>query len=187
MKKHEPRLLDTHGDARITVGVGWHKKRSDGPSHDLDTSVLLLSADGQCHEMQDLCCYKPGHRTVHGGAVIHYGDETEGAKAGDDERIDINLDRIPDHVTRLLVVVSIHHANARQQNFGQVNGAYVRILAHDGREIASCDLSEDASAFTAIEFCEISRKQSGWAFAPIEKGNSQGLAGVISQYGFNPR
>jgi len=179
-------LLDLGGKNKIIVGVGWDHKKSDGPSHDLDTSVLLLSSDGQCHEMQDLCCYKEGHRTVHGGALIHYGDETVGAKSGDDEKIDINLSLVPSHIEKMLVVVSIHHASARNQNFGQVNGAYVRIMSDDGQELASYDLSEDASAFTAIEFCEIAREATGWSFRALERGTGSGLAGVISKYGFRP-
>lgn len=131
-------LLDLGGKNKIIVGVGWDHKKSDGPSHDLDTSVLLLSSDGQCHEMQDLCCYKEGHRTVHGGALIHYGDETVGAKSGDDEKIDINLSLVPSHIEKMLVVVSIHHASARNQNFGQVNGAYVRIMSDDGQSEVFC-------------------------------------------------
>ena len=187
MQNNAKRPLNLEGGKKVTVGVGWDKKRSDGPAHDLDTSILLLSSDGQCHEMQDLCCYKEGHRTVHGGALIHYGDETQGAKSGDDERIDINLDLVPAHVMTLLVVVSIHHASARRQNFGQVNGAYVRILSQAGSELASYDLSEEASTYTAIEFCRLTREGDGWDFTPIAKGTSSGLAGVISQYGFSPK
>lgn len=183
----QKRTLNLARGNKITVGVGWDKKRADGPSHDLDTSILLLSSDGQCHEMQDLCCYKEGHRTVHGGALIHYGDETVGERAGDDEKIDVNLSLVPGHIQKMLVVVSIHHAAAREQNFGQVNGAYVRVLGEDGSELASCDLSEEASTSTAIEFCEIARDGNGWAFTPLEKGTSAGLAGVIRQYGFSPK
>ena len=186
-EKNKKQPLGAEASEKVTVGVGWNKRRSDGPSHDLDTSILLLSSDNQCHEPQDLCFYKDGHRTVHGGAVIHYGDEKVGALEGDDERIDINFSLIPHHIQKIIIAVSIHQAVARGLNFGQVDGAYVRILGSNGKELVAYDLSEDASSATAVEFCEITRTSSGWDFEAVERGNSRGLAGIISKYGFTPK
>lgn len=170
---------------KIVVGIGWNHKLSDGHNHDLDSSVLLVAKDGQCHSPEDFCYYQKGHQTVHGGAVIHYGDETNGKTEGDDELIDINLSLMPDSIHKIITVVSIHKGRTMGMNFGQVDGAYIRVADKAGRKIANCDLSEDASLFNAMEFCEIVRVDGGWAYKVQEDGTTGGLAKIIAKYGFS--
>ena len=175
------------GTDQIRVGIGWNHSRSDGHDHDLDSSIILLDQSQTVKEAQDICFYQEGHKTVHGGAVIHYGDETTGQKEGDDETIDINLDHIPSRINKLVVVVSIHLAQSRNLNFGKVDGAYVRISNRSGDEIAAFDLSEEASLYTAIEFCEIVRTASGWQCRKLQQGTTGGLASVIAKYGMTAK
>ena len=172
---------------KLVIGIGWNHTRSDGHDHDLDSSIILVGSDGQCHRPEDLCFYQEGHRTVHAGAVIHYGDEKTGKSEGDDETIDINLALVPADIHKMIVTVSIYQAVARGLNFGLVDGAYVRVSDQSGREIAAYDLSEDASLYTAVEFCEIVRTANGWTCVPVERGSAGGLASVIAKYGFSPK
>jgi tellurium resistance protein TerD len=66
---------------------------------------------------------------------------------------------VPANVQRLVVTVTIHDAEARRQSFGQVGGAFMRIInAADNSEIARFDLSEDYSTETAMIFGEVYRK-----------------------------
>jgi stress response protein SCP2 len=59
-----------------------------------------------------------------GRAVRHNGDNRTGKGSGDDERIDIDLDYMPDEVKVLWVVVNVYTAGA---TFSQVKGAYIRL------------------------------------------------------------
>jgi len=174
-------------DSRITIGVGWDSRKSDGDNHDLDLSLLMIHEDGKCHSHEDFCFHKDGHREVHNGSVIHHGDEKIGEKVGDDEKIDINLSLIPYDIKTLIPVVSIYKARSRELNFGLVSDAYIRIFDESQADLMSMDLSEDASLYTAMEFCQITRSGDGWSLEFHENGTAEGLASIIKNYGFNPK
>ncbi|HUM90375.1 MAG TPA: TerD family protein, partial [Candidatus Competibacter sp.] len=87
---------------------------------------------------------------------------------------------------KVAFVVTIHDAEARKQNFGQVSNAYIRALnAEGGQEIARYDLSEDASIETAMIFGELYRHGEEWKFKAIGQGYAGGLAAVARDFGVN--
>jgi tellurium resistance protein TerD len=80
--------------------------------------------------------------------------------------------------------VTIHEAEARKQNFGQVTNAFIRAINADGEaEIARYDLSEDASIETAMIFGELYRHGSDWKFKAIGQGYAGGLGAVAKDFG----
>jgi len=80
--------------------------------------------------------------------------------------------------------VTIHDADARRQNFGQVSHAYIRIINEEGGvEIARYDLSEDASTETAMVFGEIYRVGTDWKFKAVGQGFAGGLAPLATSFG----
>ena len=80
--------------------------------------------------------------------------------------------------------MTIHEADARKQNFGQVNHAYIRVVNEDGgQEIARYDLSEDASTETAMIFGEIYRVGTDWKFKAVGQGFAGGLGPLASSFG----
>ena len=120
------------------------------------------------------------------GSVEHTGDNRTGEGEGDDESVKVNLANVPANVSRLVVTVTIHDAQARQQSFGQVGGAFMRVInSADNSEIARFDLSEDYSTETAMIFGEIYRHSGEWKFKAIGQGYSGGLAAMCQQYGVN--
>jgi tellurium resistance protein TerD len=83
-------------------------------------------------------------------------------------------------------VVTIHDADARKQNFGQVSKASVRIVNKDNnQEVTRYDLSEDASIETAMIFGEIYRHNGEWKFKAVGQGYAGGLAALAQQFGIN--
>ena len=63
--------------------------------------------------------------------------------SGDDETVKIDLVRVPADVDKIAVCVTIHEADSRGQNFGQVSQAYIRVMnGAGGAEIARYDLSD---------------------------------------------
>jgi tellurium resistance protein TerD len=168
----------------FTIGLGWDARATDGKEFDLDASLLLVDAEGKCKGIEDLCYYN--NKVLHGGAVDHQGDNTTGQGDGDDEQIKIDLSRVPDYVKKIVVTVTIHEADQRGQNFGQVSNAYVRLLeSANNTEKLKYDLTEDASIETAMIFCELNRKDTGWSFAAVGQGKAAGLAGVLNIYGLD--
>mgnify|MGYP002869163126 FL=1 len=120
------------------------------------------------------------------GSVNHTGDNRTGEGDGDDEAIQVELTRVPMSIQKLVVAVTIHDAEARRQNFGQVSGAFMRIVNDaTGVEIARFDLSEDYSTETAIIFGEVYRHNAEWKFRAVGQGFASGLDALCRQYGVN--
>ena len=140
----------------ILIGLGWDARSSDGQPFDLDASLFMT------------------------------GDNLTGDGDGDDESILVQLDKIPANISSLFITVTIHDAEARHQNFGQVSNAFVRLVNHEsGQEVLRFDLSEDYSTETAMVFGEVYRRDGEWKFRAIGQGYAGGLLSLCHQYGVN--
>jgi tellurium resistance protein TerD len=167
---------------KIVVGLGWDARATDGAAFDLDASAFLVKLDGKVRSDSDFCFYN--NKVVAGGAVQHAGDNTTGAGEGDDETIKVELSKIPADLDKVVFAVTIHEAETRKQNFGQVNHAYIRVINEEGgQEIARYDLSEDASVETSMIFGEIYRIGADWKFKAVGQGFAGGLGPLASSFG----
>ena len=167
---------------KIVVGLGWDARATDGAAFDLDASAFLVKLDGKVRTDSDFCFYN--NKVVAGGAVQHAGDNTTGAGDGDDETIKVELFKIPADLDKVVFAVTIHEAEVRKQNFGQVNHAYIRVVNEEGgQELARYDLSEDASIETSMIFGEIYRIGADWKFKAVGQGFAGGLGPLASSFG----
>jgi tellurium resistance protein TerD len=167
---------------KIVVGLGWDVRATDGAAFDLDASAFLVKLDGKVRSDSDFCFYN--NKVVGNGAVQHTGDNTTGAGEGDDETVKVELSKIPVDLDKVVFAVTIHEAETRKQNFGQVNHAFIRVVNEDGgQEIARYDLSEDASIETAMIFGEIYRVGADWKFKAVGQGFAGGLGALAASFG----
>jgi tellurium resistance protein TerD len=167
---------------KIAVGLGWDARATDGAAFDLDASAFLVKLDGKVRSDSDFCFYN--NKVVADGAVQHAGDNTSGVGGGDDETIKVELSKIPADLDKVVFAVTIHEAETRKQNFGQVSHAYIRIVNEEGgQEIARYDLSEDASIETAMVFGEIYRIGADWKFKAVGQGFAGGLGPLATSFG----
>ncbi len=172
------------------VGLGWDTNKYDGSfDFDLDASAFVLGENGKVTRDEDFIFY---NNLVHSsGAVKHTGDNLTGEGDGDDEIIVIDFTKMPADVSKVAITVTIHDAQARSQNFGQVSNAYVRVakMANEndasGEEVLRYDLAEDFSIETAIVVCEIYRHDTGWKFNAVGAGYQGGLAALCRSFGVN--
>ena len=170
------------GLVRVNVGLGWDPRSTTGDTFDLDASALLLGVDGKVRSDSDFIFYN--QPSTPDGTVVHKGDNRSGAGDGDDELIAVDLSQLPADVARIIFVVSIDQADIRRQNFGQVRGAYCRILNQDTDvEVVRYDLSEDAAPETCMIFSELYRYNGEWKFKAVGQGYASGLAGVAADFG----
>ena len=89
-------------------------------------------------------------------------------------------------IEKITFVVTIHEAEARKQNFGQVANAFIRVVNDDnGQELVRFDLTEDYSTETAMNFGEIYKKDGEWRFSAVGQGYSGGLAAMCRSFGIN--
>ena len=169
---------------KLIVGLGWDPRATDGTEFDLDASAFMLSAAGKVRGEQDFIFYNQ-LKSVD-GSVEHTGDNRTGAGDGDDEVIKVDLGRVPADVDKIVFVVTIHDAEARKQNFGQVGGAFIRVVNEvSGAEVVRYDLAEDASTETAMTFAELYRNNGEWKFRAIGQGYAGGLKAVANSFGMN--
>lgn len=170
------------GLSTINVGLGWDARITEGDAFDLDASAFLLEEGGKVRSDVDFIFYN--NKTSTDGSVIHHGDNLTGVGEDDDEVISVSLSRVPDVVHRIVFSVTIHNAEVRRQNFGQVGNAYIRVVnKDDGKVIARYDLSEDYSTETAMIFGEIYRYGGEWKFKAIGQGFAGGLGPLAKNFG----
>ena len=168
----------------VLVGLGWDARPTDGADFDLDASAFMVKDDGKVRSDSDFIFYNQTKSTC--GSVEHTGDNRTGAGDGDDEAVVVLLDKVPADVQKIVFCVTIHDADMRKQNFGQVSHAFVRVVNKDSNnEVARYDLSEDASIETAMIFGEIYRHSGEWKFKAVGQGYAGGLAALAKQYGIN--
>ncbi len=170
---------------KILVGLGWDVKRYDGGfDFDLDAAAFLLGANGKVNSDSDFVFYN--NLKDPSGAVEHMGDNLTGAGEGDDEEVRIDLEKIPANVEKIDFTVTIYDADVRNQTFGQVENAYIRVVDDaTGQELIRYDLGEDFSVETAVVVGEIYRNKGEWKFNAIGSGFSGGLGALGRNYGVN--
>ena len=171
------------GLAKVVVGLGWDVNAFDtGGSFYLDAAAFMLTDSGKVSCQNDFIYY--GNLTHPSGSVQHQGDNLTGVGDGDDEQIRIDLSKVPANITKIAFTVTIYDAEARHQNFGQVNNAFVRIYNEaNGEELLRYDLGEDFSIETAAVFGELYKHGDEWKFNAIGSGYQGGLAALCSNYG----
>ena len=173
------------GLQKVIVGLGWDVNKYDGGSDfDLDTSAFLLDASGKAPSDSSFIFYN--NLKSECGSVCHMGDNLTGAGDGDDEQIKVNLATVPANIEKIAFTVTIHDYETRQQNFGQVSNAYIRILDEaTGVELIRYDLCEDFSIETCLVVGELYRHNGEWKFCAVGSGFTGGLASLCSNYGLN--
>lgn len=172
------------GLKEVAFGLGWDARSTDGADFDLDASALILGEDNKVLSDNHFVFYN--NTTDPSSAVTHTGDNRTGEGEGDDERIVVDVSKMPAEAKKVVFVVTIHEAESRNQNFGQVSNAFIRAINNaDNAELARYDLSEDASIETAMIFGEFYRHDEEWKFKAVGQGYSGGLAGVARDFGVN--
>lgn len=179
---------------RIMVGLGWdavQPKRgfffAPKPRDiDCDASVILCGADGKLISPDTRqCCVYFGNLSHPSGAIVHQGDNLTGAGEGDDEQIMVNLSRLPANVDKLVFVVNIYDANVRNQHFGMIENAFIRLVdLKNNTELCRFNLTENYSGMTGMIVGEIYRRSGEWKFNAIGQGvqNASRLASLINMY-----
>ena len=170
------------GLRQVMVGLGWDEvPRSSGGFFsgllgsqssqpiDCDASVILCGANGRIVSNDvSQCCVYFGNLRHSSGAIVHQGDNLTGEGDGDDEQIMVNLQKIPPYIDKMVFVVNIYDARVRNQHFGMIRNAFIRLVNMDNRtEICRFNLSENYNNMTGLVVGEIYRKNGEWKFNAI--------------------
>ncbi|NHN29467.1 TerD family protein [Paenibacillus agricola] len=173
------------GMTKVLIGLGWDTNKYDGgTAFDLDASVFCLNASGKASSEKDFIFYNnPANPN---NSIVHTGDNKTGEGDGDDEQVKVDLASVPPEVEKVSICITIHDAQTRSQNFGQVSNAYARIVNEETNvELIRYDLGEDFSIETAIVVAELYRNNGEWKFSAVGSGYQDGLNGLVRDYGLS--
>lgn len=176
------------GLSNILIGLGWdevQQKRGFFAKKpeliDCDASAFLLK-NGKLVNKADIIYF--GNLRHMTGTVQHMGDNLTGAGEGDDEQILVDLANVPADYDRIVIVVNIYQAVKRNQHFGMIQNAFIRLVdASNNTEICMYNLSENYTGMTAMIFGEVYRHNGEWKFNAIGQGtNDPGLGELANRY-----
>lgn len=167
---------------KFVIGLGWDaNETSTGQEFDLDASAFILNSSGKMISDEYFVFYN--NLKSPDGAVCHTGDNRTGQGDGDDEKIEIDLSKINPQADSIAIIVTIHDAETRRQNFGQVRNSFIRIYdASNNEEMLKYELEEDFSIETAVEFGRIYKKNNEWRFEAVGSGQKGGLQEYLQKY-----
>nr|MDF9459985.1 TerD family protein [Bacillus pumilus] len=181
------------GLTNILVGLGWDPVSQGGgflgklfgggggADVDCDASVLMLKND-KFTENKDLIYF--GNLKSKCGGVEHTGDNLTGEGDGDDEQVLVNLSKVPGNVNKLVFVVNIYDALRRNQHFGMIQNAYIRIVDRsNNQELVKYNLKDEYAGKTSLIVGELYRHENDWKFAAVGNGtNDAKLADITRNY-----
>lgn len=179
---------DNAGLSSVTVGLGWDEVQQKKGffakkerAVDCDASAFLIR-NGKLIGKDDIVYF--AHLKHNSGSVVHRGDNLTGAGAGDDEQIMVDLDRVPFDVERIVFVVNIYQAVQRNQHFGMIKNAFIRIVDNrNNTEICRYNLTDDYSGCMAMIFGEIYKHNNEWKFSAVGQGTpDSGLSELANRF-----
>jgi tellurium resistance protein TerD len=166
---------------KFTIGLGWDTNTSStGEAFDLDASIFILGDNGKIVSDEYFVFYN--NLKSPDGSVTHTGDNLTGDGDGDDEQVKVDLAKTASGVKEICIVVTIHQADTRRQNFGQVRNSFIRIVDENNTEVLKYELDEDFSIETAVEFGRIYNKGGQWKFEAVGAGMKGGLQDYLNKY-----
>lgn len=174
---------DNAGLSKIIVGLGWDEVKQKGGFFskaqpiDCDASAILLR-NGKFTNNDDVVYF--GQLKHKSGAVQHMGDNLTGAGDGDDEQIIIDLSKVPSEYDRIVIVVNIYAAAQRNQHFGLIQNAFIRLVdTRNNNEMFRYNLTENYSGMTAMIFGEVYKRDGEWKFSAIGQGTTDNSVGDL--------
>ena len=159
LRKAEPGLK------HVVLAAGWDVAKKGffglGTDYDLDLIAILLNENDK---MINRGVIYFGNLNVPG--IYLHGDNRTGAGDGDDEKISVDLEKLPANCSKVVFALNIYNAVKRKQSFSKVKNAYIRLLNEDNgdKEICRYNLSEDGGDNTALLFAELERNNGSWQF-----------------------
>lgn len=171
---------EVSGLSGVVVGLGWDAAKrglfGGTPNIDCDASAIILDTNDK---YLDTVYF--GNRSSMNSAVYHHGDNLTGDGDGDDEQITVNLRNMPSNVGKVVFVVNIYNCTSRNQDFGMIKNAFIRLVnKSDNKEICRYNLSDDYSGKTAMIFAEVYKHNNEWKFNAVGQGNNATSIAVLA-------
>lgn len=188
-QKVELRKNDGSTLSVVTVGLGWDEAPQQkgglfgglfgGASQNIDCDAsAFVCQNGRLNSEADIVFF--GNLRHASQCVRHMGDNLTGAGEGDDEQIVVNVQNLPQEYDKIIFVVNIFQARERNQHFGMIQNAFIRIMDDKGVELCRYNLSENYNGMTAMVFGELYRYNGAWKFNAIGQATTDNTVGELA-------
>lgn len=166
---------------KIYLGAGWDVAKGGGflgglfggggGSIDLDASAILFDVNKQV--LDNVWFAQLRSRD---GSIQHSGDNLTGEGDGDDEKISVDLTRIPAQVQQIVFTIS----SFRGQTFEKVENAFCRVVDEtNNTEVAKYNLSAQGN-YTALIIAKVYRHNGAWKMSALgETCNGKTIQDII--------
>ncbi|MQY15357.1 hypothetical protein SRB5_55360 [Streptomyces sp. RB5] len=159
------------GHRKVDVKLSWDPAPLGRPAHDLDLVAAVYPAAAPYGPPDYLV--HPGRRSPD-GTIFLTRESLDGRGFGADEEMSLELYRISERLSRVVIGVAIQQ-NSGRLTFGEV--ARPKVALHEGyTKLADHDLTVLAES-TAVTVAEFTRQDSGtWSYRMLERGYDTDLA-----------
>lgn len=162
----------------LKIGLGW--KVDSGENFDLDASAFMLTHTNEVRNKKDFVFYN--NLSDISGVLQHSGDNLTGGE-GDCEQITVNMKSVPPEIGHITFVVTIFEALERQQTFGRVDEAYIRVVdAKTDKEILRYNLEKEFYSATSVVIADIVKFNNEWYFDAVGVPFSGGLQAIANDF-----
>lgn len=122
--------------------------------------------------------------SVHGGALVHSPDATDGMAAGDDEYVTIQPDRLAPPAAGVIEIplVAMIHPQSAGRTFKNVQNARVIIENGAGAELLNVSLSAQFGDFIGVQMGSIMVEPAGASFVAIGVGFNSDFNQVLGHF-----
>ena len=164
--------------SHVGVALSWDQSTINGQLSDCDVSAFMLKADGSMPDDSFFVFY---NNLLSGdGAVKHNGDNRSGMGDGDNETIEVNLNKVASEIVQICFTISINNANAGF-NFSNVTNYSVRIsdLANNNI-LCEYSLNEYFPDADTLNIGRLYSYNNEWIFEALGDAYTGGLEATLS-------
>lgn len=159
---------------KLLVGFGWETIPSRGPQAELVPLAIMCDSDGRSLSNDHLVFF---NQIVSSDTSVTFADER------DHEEIDVDLAAVPADVAKIVFLVYVDPDVRGPGDFSPVRSAYVRVAAHDNRELVRFSVpTGEFDAVNVMMFGELYRHRDDWKFRALGQGYATGLRGVAADF-----
>jgi tellurite resistance protein TerA len=158
----------------VTASFSW--SIPSGRDVEADPSAYLLTSSGKVRGDADMVFY---NQPSGAAGAVRFGRE-HGARGG----FQVDLDRVPADIERVVLCVTIHDAQVKKQTLALFEAAEIAIRGSDGRELRFRPMLSGASE-AAMVFGELYRRNGQWKFRAVGQGFNGGLAPLARSFGID--
>ena len=162
------------GLGKVLLGIGWEMVPSRGPQAELVPMAIMCGPDGRAISDDHLVFFNQIASPE--GSIAFAGAE-------DQEQIDVDLNRVPGSVSKIVILLYVDPDVRGPGTFGAVKNAYLRVANEQNRELLRFSVPRgNLDKINAMILGELYRHGGGWKFRALGQGYETGLAAVAADF-----